>query len=108
MDCNSDTTHPASPATAPQINEADFWYGLVDEKAAAKFLNLSVRCLQGFRYKGGGPRFVRVSSRCVKYRRVDCREWSETKLRTSTSDSGAPATVKAGDVEVFEIRRAPE
>ncbi len=91
MDSNSDNTAPAIPAPAPQINEADFWYGLIDEKAAAKFLNLSVRSLQGYRYKGGGPRFVSVSARCVKYRRIDCREWSETKLRTSTSDPGAEA-----------------
>ena len=91
MDCNSDTMPPASLAPAFQINEADFWYGLIDEKTAAKFLNLSVRSLQGYRYKGGGCRFVRVSSRCVKYRRIDCREWSETKLRTSTSDPGAEA-----------------
>ena len=91
MDCNSDTTHPASPATTPQIIEADFWYGLINETAAAEFLNLSVRSLQGYRYKGGGPRFVRISSRCVKYRRIDGREWAEARLRSSTSDQGQGA-----------------
>ena len=88
MDCNSDTTLAASPATAPQINEADFWYGLINETAAAEFLNLSVRSLQGYRYKGGGPRFIRISSRCIKYRRIDGREWAEARLRSSTSDQG--------------------
>ncbi len=91
MDCNSDTTHPASPATAPQINEADFWYGLIGETAFAEYLNLSVRTIQGFRYKGGGPRFVRISSRCVKYRRIDGREWAEARLCSSTSDQGQGA-----------------
>ncbi len=71
--------------------DAGFWYSLIDEKVAAAFLDLSVRSMQGYRYKGGGPKFVRLSSRCVKYRRVDCREWSETKLRTSTSDPGQGA-----------------
>ncbi len=92
MDCNSDTPAPANPATAPQVNEADFWYGLIDETAAAEFLNLSVRSLQGYRYKGGGPRFVRISSRCVKYRRIDGREWAEARLCSSTSDLGQAAT----------------
>ena len=86
MEGNSDTTAPANPATAAQINEADFWYGLINETAAAEFLNLSVRSLQGYRYKGGGPRFVRISSRCVKYRRIDGREWAEARLCSSTSD----------------------
>ncbi len=74
----------------PEV-DAGFWFSLIDEEAAAAFLDLSVRSMQGYRYKGGGPRFVRISSRCVKYRRVDCREWSETKLRTSTSDPGQGA-----------------
>ncbi len=88
MDCNSDTAPPASPAPAPQINEADFWYGLINETAFAEYLNLSVRTIQGFRYKGGGPRFVRISSRCVKYRRIDGREWAEARLCSSTSEKG--------------------
>lgn len=74
----------------PEV-DAGFWYSLINEEAAAAFLDLSVRSMQGFRYKGGGLKFVRLSSRCVKYRRVDCREWSETKLRTSTSDPGQGA-----------------
>ncbi len=71
----------------PEV-DAGFWYSLIDEEAAAAFLDLSVRSMQGYRYKGGGPKFVRLSSRCVKYRRIDCREWSEARLRTSTSDPG--------------------
>ncbi len=69
-------------------NDAHFWYALVNEAEAARFLGLSVRSMQGYRYKGHGPRFVRLSSRCVRYRRFDLREWSEARLRTSTSDWG--------------------
>ena len=65
-----------------------FWYSLIDEAEAARFLGFSVRHMQGLRYKGGGPKFCRLSARCVKYRRVDCRLWSEAHLRTSTSDPG--------------------
>ncbi len=71
----------------PEV-DAGFWYSHIDEEAAATFLDLSVRSMQGYRYKGGGPKFVRLSSRCVKYRRIDCRKWSEARLRTSTSDLG--------------------
>lgn len=65
-----------------------FWFELIDEKEAAKYLNFSIRHMQGMRYRGGGPKFVRVSSRCVKYRRWDCRKWSEALLVSSTSDPG--------------------
>ena len=65
-----------------------FWFELIDEKEMAKFLNFSTRHMQGMRYRGGGPKFIRVSSRCVKYRRWEGREWSEARLVSSTSDPG--------------------
>lgn len=68
-----------------------FWHGLVDERAAADFLGLSVRTLQGLRYRGGGPVFVRISGRCLRYRRVDLREWSDARVRRSTADPGPEA-----------------
>ena len=68
--------------------ESEFWFALIPEAEAADFLNLSVRSLQGFRYRGGGPRYVRISGRCIKYRRIDLREWTEARLRSSTSDRG--------------------
>ena len=76
-----------------QAPEADigYWYELIGEELAADFLDLSVRSMQGYRYRGGGPSFVRLSSRCVKYRRIDLREWIEARLRSSTSDSGKAA-----------------
>ncbi len=77
--------------SAPVVTDANFWNALIDEAAAADFLDLSVRSMQGFRYRGRGPPFVRISSRCVKYRRIDCREWAEARIRTSTSDRGQEA-----------------
>ena len=72
---------------------------LLTEKEAAKLLGFSVRTLQGWRYRGGGPRFVRVSRGCVRYRRQDLDEWVESRLRWSTSDDGTqvePAEEGAG------------
>ncbi len=82
----SEATVPVQPD-----KDNDFWYGLINEKLAASFLDLSVRTLQGLRCRGGGPRFVRISGRCIKYRRIDLRDWGETNLRTSTSDAGPEA-----------------
>ena len=82
--------HTASAAVnelAGTANNPDFWFALIDEADAAGFLDFSVRTVQGLRYRGGGPKFVRLSSRCVKYRRADLREWTESRLQTSTSDA---------------------
>ena len=67
---------PEGIATDVHTN-LEFWYGLVNERNAARFLALSDRRLQGLRYEGGGPRFVRLSGRCVRYRRADLLKWAQ-------------------------------
>ena len=69
----------------------DYWFALIDETEAAEFLGLVDRTLQKMRQRGGGPRFVRLSSRCVRYRRDDLRQWADARVRTSTSDTGSEA-----------------
>lgn len=69
-----------------------YWYELIPEKPAGVFLDLSPRTMQDLRYRGGGPKYVGVSARSIKYRRVDLRVWSEQRLRNSTSDQNAEAT----------------
>ena len=71
--------------------DPDYWYGLIDENEAAEFLDVHTRTMQALRQRGGGPRFVRLSARCVKYRRIDLRAHSEARLRLSTSDPGVEA-----------------
>lgn len=70
-------------------NSLHYWNDLVDECAAAAFLGVSSRCLQGWRYRGGGPCYVRVSHRTIRYRRADLQAWADGLVRTSTSDPGA-------------------
>ncbi len=65
--------------------ELDYWHNLIDEHAAAAFLGLSVRTLQGFRQRGNSPVFIKISARCVRYRRIDLRAWSDGLQRHSTS-----------------------
>ena len=69
-------------------DDSEFWYSLIDERSAAGFVGLSSRTLQGYRQRGGGPLFCRISSRCCRYRRIDLREWAEAGLVKSTSDPG--------------------
>ena len=59
---------------------------LLKETQAAEFLHFSTRALQNWRCRGGGPKFVRVSSRSVRYRLTDLIEWTTARLRSSTSE----------------------
>lgn len=59
---------------------------MVAEKEAADFLGYSVRALQNWRVRGGGPRFVKVSSRSIRYRMRDLIEWAESKVIAHTSE----------------------
>ena len=77
------------PGHEPQ--DPGYWYELINEVLAAEFLDVTDRTMQAMRQRGDGARFVRISSRCVKYRRIDLREYSEGRLRTSTSDPGQAA-----------------
>jgi hypothetical protein len=62
---------------------------LMDEKQAAALLNVSIKCLQGWRYRGAGPRFAKLG-RSVKYAISDLEALVQAAIRTSTSDPGAP------------------
>lgn len=62
-------------------------FALVDEREAASILCYSVRALQNWRYRGGGPLFVKVSSRSVRYRRCDLTKWVEDRIVSSTSQA---------------------
>ena len=74
--------HPLPP------NADDYWHGLIDEKAAANFRGVTRRKMQKDRQTGNGPRYFRLSSRCVRYTRYHLREDAESRMRTSTSDPG--------------------
>ena len=76
------------PPSSETIDDRDYWYALIDEKVAASHINVDPRTMQGLRQRGGGPTFIRISSRCIRYRRIDLRDWAEARMRSSTSDVG--------------------
>src|SRR5689334_11321449 len=60
---------------------------LMTEQEAAAILRVTVKTLQGWRYRGGGPPFIKIG-RCVRYRRRDLEIFVAAAVRTSTSDPG--------------------
>ena len=79
-------THPN--VTTPAASSAsDYWFAGIDEDVAAPFVGVKPTTLQAWRQRGVGPPYIRVSLRCVRYRRIDLREWAELRLQTRTGDS---------------------
>lgn len=60
---------------------------LIDEREAASILCYSVRALQNWRHRGGGPDFVKVSSRSIRYRRTDLEKWIVARIVSNTSQA---------------------
>lgn len=56
------------------------------EFQAAEFLKFSPKALSKWRCVGGGPKFVKVSAKAVRYRLSDLLEWAEQRIMCSTSD----------------------
>ena len=76
-------------ASNPERLQNDHLNRLIDENEAADFLGYTARALQNWRVRGGGPLFVRVSCRSIRYRRKDLMQWAEERLCKSTSECQA-------------------
>ena len=59
---------------------------LLKEAQAADILHFSTRALQNWRCRGGGPKYIRISSRSVRYRLSDLIEWTTSRIRSNTSE----------------------
>jgi hypothetical protein len=53
--------------------------GLLTQVEAAHFLNVEPRTLESWRQRRNGPRFIRYSARCVRYRMEDLRSWVDSQ-----------------------------
>ena len=81
----------AQEAAPPSDPGHDYWNALVDEKAAASFLDMTPRSMQAMRQRGDGPQFIRISSRCIRYTRALLKSYADARMRKSTSDPGQAA-----------------
>lgn len=57
----------------------------IDEKLAAEYLGISPRTLQGYRTKGGGPEFHKISHKVVRYKIADLIKWTQNKRSKNTA-----------------------
>lgn len=82
-------------STSPLPSPPAQGFRLLREREAAEYLGFSPRSLQNWRLRGGGPRYIKISPRAVRYREEDLLAWLAPCVRTSTSASGAPAAPAA-------------
>jgi hypothetical protein len=59
---------------------------LLNEKQAAEYLGVTPRYLQYKRINGGGPPFIRLSHRCVRYQRQALVEYCTMKSQEPAND----------------------
>ncbi len=86
---NNEGARATSGADPP--DDLDYWNCLINEKAAAKYLGLTERAIQKMRQRGDGPRFIWISSRCIRYTRTLLKSYADARMRKSTSDPGQAA-----------------
>lgn len=67
--------------------DPDYYDRLINEREAAQYVGYTVRALQNWRVRGGGPKFIKVSARSIRYRRRDLIEWAESRLVSNTSEA---------------------
>lgn len=79
MEVQTPCKTPISPARSNEM-------AMLTETEAAELLNVSVRTLQGWRVRGGGPKFCRYS-RLVRYVRADLLAFIEARRVSSTSEA---------------------
>jgi hypothetical protein len=61
---------------------------LVDDKRLGKLLGLSPSYLRQLRVKGGGPPFVRLAAKAIRYRIGDALDWAAAHGANSTTAYG--------------------
>ena len=59
---------------------------LLPPSEAADYLGISLSALNKGRCDGTGPAFVRISSRCIRYRIENLDRWIAERIFTSTDE----------------------
>lgn len=58
---------------------------LLKPKDAAEYLNFTLSALAAWRCRGGGPKYLKVNGKDVRYRLTDLDIWIEERMTESTS-----------------------
>jgi len=64
---------------------------LMKTEEAGRYLGLSSSLLNKLRLTGGGPVFVRLAGRAIRYRKADLDAWVAASLMASTSQEPGQA-----------------
>ena len=98
VDNHRDATRKASPMEIEKIMDlpptpgldgresADYWYGLITETEAAVFRGQKPGTLRKRRHTGDGPKYIALSARCIRYRRIDLLLDQQQRMRNSTAE----------------------
>jgi hypothetical protein len=68
----------------------------LNECQAAQFLGVSVRTLQAWRVRGGGPRYCKIG-RAVRYQRRELIAFQQSHTVNSTTEADAKKMASAPD-----------
>lgn len=86
MPNNSKNNKSSKSPNLPQKNISDLAPDqFIDEKLAAEYLGISPRTLQGYRTKGGGPEFHKISHKVVRYKINELINWASNRKKKNTS-----------------------
>ncbi len=80
---HASTAKTASESKAKEVTPGTPKLAL-NETDAAHSLGFQPRTLSEWRRTGEGPAFLRVSSRCVRYRVVDLEAWAASRVKQNT------------------------
>ncbi|MFT6009254.1 MAG: putative DNA-binding transcriptional regulator AlpA [Parasphingorhabdus sp.] len=61
--------------------------GLMSTPQAAQYIGLAVSTLEAKRTRGGGPKFIKMPCRTVRYRKSDLDDWIENSCQLVSSTS---------------------
>jgi hypothetical protein len=79
----SETQQPANSTRSDEkeavSNGAIAAAGVLNQAEAARFLHVQPRTLESWRQRRTGPRFIRYSQRCVRYRPRDLQTWLDAQ-----------------------------
>lgn len=65
---------------------------LLTPAEAGAQVGLSAGALAQLRYTGGGPRFIKLTAKAVRYRQDDLDAWIADKMRVDTRDRGTASS----------------
>ena len=52
----------------------------------ADYLGMSRQALDHMRHRGQGPKYIRISGRCIRYRREDVEAWLADRVHQGVSE----------------------